>query len=497
MERGKYIMNTFRKCSAFILVVLALFSLLLTSCADGGDKPEDTKGADNTTPAQTELPELEAVDYNGYEFKVLCRSSKEGYVYPYSEIIAVSDDVSLINQAVYRRNDQLVQKYNIKMVGVEVNDNKYYTSAQNDAMAGDCEYDAYLAPTRYAMRLANEGLLQDLQSVKQLQLDQDYYVQYLLSDTSIAGKNYFASGAFSISTYHAVGAMYFNKDMITDYSLENPYELVRSGKWTWEKMMEMGRVVTKDLDNNGVMNTGADIYGLSCFSWFYSPLFYSTGRTFVEKDDSDIPVLTLYQQDVVDIVSQISALINDTTVSWYDQSATAQVQYPAFDVFTAGRSLFVSDPLYCVVSKLSPSDINYGILPIPKYNEQQDEYYSATHDAHSTSICIPLNSKDLDMAGHIIEDMTRISKKVLLPEFYEKLIMIRNSRDVDSLDMLEIIFKNLRMDLGILLNSSGLTIDASIRNLVKNNSTAISSTFEANRAIYQSALDKIVGKFTG
>lgn len=485
-----------KRCWALAFVLALLFSSILSSCNRNPDNSDSSgSGSNDTTSAGTELPELEAVDYGQYEFTILCRSSNENYAYPYSEVSATAEDMNMVNQAVYKRNRILEEKYNIKLVGVEVKDTQYVQKAQTDSMSGDAEFDLFLAPMRYAIRLASDGYLLDLQSVPHLRLDQEYYVQYILSDTSVGGLNYFASGAFSISTYHAVGAMYFNKDMITNYNLENPYDLVKSGDWTWDKLMEMGRKVTVDLDNNGVMNTGADQYGLSCFSWFYSPLFYSTGRTLVEKDADDKPMLTLYQQDVVEIITKISALINDQSFSWYDQAAMAQVQYPAFDVFTAGRSLFISDPLYCVVDKLLPSEINYGILPIPKYNANQTEYYSATHEAHSTALCVPMNTDELDRAGRIIEDMTRISQKHLLPEFYERLILNRNSRDVESLEMLHIIFKNLRMDMGILLNSAGLNIDGVIRNLVKNNSATIASTFESNRSTFENALNDIMSKF--
>lgn len=57
---------------------------------------------------------------------------------------------------------------------------------------------------------------------------------------SIGGKSYFAISATNLSTYDFMAVMLFNKQLITDYSLENPYTLGKEGKSTLDKFSELG-----------------------------------------------------------------------------------------------------------------------------------------------------------------------------------------------------------------------------------------------------------------
>jgi ABC-type glycerol-3-phosphate transport system substrate-binding protein len=36
----------------------------------------------------------------------------------------------------------------------------------------------------------------------------------------------------------------FSKDLLREYGLENPYDIVKSGKWTWDKLSEMAKQVS-------------------------------------------------------------------------------------------------------------------------------------------------------------------------------------------------------------------------------------------------------------
>lgn len=48
----------------------------------------------------------------------------------------------------------------------------------------------------------------------------------------------------------ATNAILFSKQLITDFGLEDPYKLVKSGKWTIDKMIEMGTGVAGDLNGD-------------------------------------------------------------------------------------------------------------------------------------------------------------------------------------------------------------------------------------------------------
>lgn len=85
--------------------------------------------------------------------------------------------------------------------------------------------------------------------------------------------------------------MLFNKQMVTDYNLENPYEIVKAGKWTFEKMMEMGAVVVGDLDGGGMGEY--DRYALTCNAYASDCFAMGADRLFVAKDEEDAPYVNL------------------------------------------------------------------------------------------------------------------------------------------------------------------------------------------------------------
>ena len=47
---------------------------------------------------------------------------------------------------------------------------------------------------------------------------------------------------------------WFNKSLLEREGQENVYDLQREGKWTWDKMLEMAKAVTKDLDGDGTID---------------------------------------------------------------------------------------------------------------------------------------------------------------------------------------------------------------------------------------------------
>ena len=55
----------------------------------------------------------------------------------------------------------------------------------------------------------------------------------------------------------------FNKKIVSDLSLESPYDLVKSGEWTIDKFASMSRGISADLDGDGELDEN-DRYGFAC-----------------------------------------------------------------------------------------------------------------------------------------------------------------------------------------------------------------------------------------
>lgn len=115
--------------------------------------------------------------------------------------------------------------------------------------------------------------------------------------------------------------------------------------------------------------------------------------------------------------------------------------------FTEGRALFYSYDAKSVAELREMND-EFGILPYPKYNEAQDNYYTVVFDNHSV-FCVPKTVKDPERSGLIMEAMGYESMRIVTPAYYEIMLRGKVARDDESRDMLDIIRDSFQFDFAI------------------------------------------------
>lgn len=63
-----------------------------------------------------------------------------------------------------------------------------------------------------------------------------WWPESLLDVVSIGESIYFASGDASINMLHLTYGLYFNKDLLSEFQLDDPVYLVRNHKWTLDAL---------------------------------------------------------------------------------------------------------------------------------------------------------------------------------------------------------------------------------------------------------------------
>ena len=99
-------------------------------------------------------------------------------------------------------------------------------------------------------------------------------------------------------------------------------------------------------------------------------------------------------------------------------------------------------------------ETNYGILPIPKYDEAQENYSSLVWMHHDTILGIPATVKNTDMAEIVLEALSAESYYTVYRDFYDTVIMGRSARDQQSKEMLQIIFDTRSFDPGLIWDNT-------------------------------------------
>ena len=495
---------------AIMLVVLTLCTVACANDSGNNDIPsETTPVADNTPstdaptegsstdPAETTAaeikPDLPDVDYTGKTITFLEREIQIGDnidVY-FNEIYADLSLAETVSNAVYNRNEAIINKYGITIESLRVWDKEISSTFTNAADSGDKICDVLHANGTTTMPLANKGYLRDMNNIDYVNYDNPWWMGMVMDTSSISGKNAFAIGDTNIQAFTAVSAMYFNKQLIEDLGLENIYDQVKAGKWTLDMLYEYCRAGVAELDGDNVMTT-EDRYGLLFNAYVWQPIYYGFGKAIVQKDADDVPFIDLQDEKIFTPLSKAIDFLADDEVNICTSWASVGVQE---DYFQNGHSLFYVQLMYSAL-EMRKGETEFGIIPMPKYDESQDDYYHYIHNKSSYT-SVPKINEDLEMTGIILEDMAYYSYKLVRPDFFDVLLDGKVARDEESTEMLDYIYKNVYVCLLRPLDAVGLSTDSNIRAFIinKSGSSAMASAFKKVENMWKKTLNSLATSF--
>ena len=429
--------------------------LSLYACSDAGNAPEEndtTLGADNsvqeTEPETTWIDTVPAdIKFDGYTFNI-------GWSTPdmnADECAPNLDDITgdIVGEAVHQRNLLVESKLDISITSMRLTDSwtTVVTEMKSLVLAGDTAYDAFDVGTWFMFQASINGLLHPLDNVKTLDLSNEWWEHDLNGMIAIDGKtHYMANGMINYLDDYAVSCLYFNKFLCTDLGLEYPYEMVRNGEWTWDRFLKYVDVSSADLDGNGVYDEN-DRYGLAENSGLYCRFLPSFGTPVVLFDENGEGLIN-QSEAFYDQLDKITTALMDPNYNamllrdgplGYDRADT---------VFPGGRGLFFGEMVRNITGFRESMEQDFGVLPYPKYTEEQAHYYSSYNTVWGTSYGIPITNLELDRTGWILEVMGYYSTDTIYPATIEKNILTKNVRDEESADMLSLLFESKFYELG-------------------------------------------------
>ena len=485
------------------LFVLCLTALLLAGCA--AKAPVETTGdgastnTDNTETAvetvETEdMAYLDAVgerDYGGRDFRFLLFDNGEELSWSAFDVLAEEATGEGINDAIYNRNLSIGERFNVKIVG----DGDANAAGKLASMvrAGDSTYDAAFLQTGSAGSNAQNGDFLDMTALPDIDITKPYWDQSCIHDLSIGGKVYFMTGDISTIDKKATWILMFNKNLITSFDLESPYTLVNEGKWTVDKFREMSADVSTDLNGDGTMDQ-ADQYGLATTPDTVYGLFYSCGGRFIEKDANDLPVFSVDVDKCSSILEKTGSIMSDRDATLLSSLIKGETN-PIVTIqncFIEGRSLFYGEVMFHV-NRLREMADDFGIIPMPKYDEAQAHYVTYTNPA-GLMLVIPKSTADVGCTGSVLEAMASLSHTTLTPAYYDNALKGKFARDNDSGAMLDLIFENRVYDLTQIYGWGSLP--SSYNALALKGSTDLASLISQKQSAIDASIAKFVDAFT-
>lgn len=495
-------------CFALVLSMFAVFAACDTSdeTPSAGASSVADVSSDEPAPLFSNLPS------DGFD-NVECVILVNGDCYEQygsAEVMPQESSDSGLQYAVKTRNDLIEEHFNIVLKEIRTETTgDMVNNIRTNAVAGVSEYDIVMPFMSEAATLAMEGFFFDLADMEHIHLNESYYDQGAVSDLSVAGKNYFVTGDLSLLSFACTHALIFNKDMIAENGLENPYDLVRNGEWTIDKLQEMARKVTADTD--GVSGMGCeDTYGFLVNSNFASSMFIGAGQRFTAKDEKDEPIIAINASGAISVIDKISALINDQSAtgqidnnsSYYTSAvATGKSVWEVATESVANKRVMFRAIALIDIFDMGKYECSFGVLPTPKLDTAQDDYHNRVSTIYASCVAIPINVKDPTMSAVITDALMQASTDTIKDAYFEVIMKGRKIEDTESLDMLDIIFDSRVYDLGSVYNWGGTSegdvnsITGCLNSVAFSATKEFTSTWEGIASKVQTAMEDTVDAY--
>ncbi len=425
-------------CIAMILPVISCAETSggdTTTAPDPGDVAQ-TQAPTDTEPEETSYPFLD-VEYANEEFLIYNSEPK------YSMIMNVlAEDVNgeSVNDAQYNAMLKVEEKYKIDLVEYQVGWDNTLIEIQKICDTGEDVYDvAYLKSTDIGT-MFTRSYLYNLYGVENLNIDMPWWNQQLKEDATLLGDHlYYLSSDAHLMAFEGTWGIYFNKTLLSNKGLPSPYEDVYNNTWTLARLTELasqGAALGGDPSWDFVAG-GSSVYGMASFKNLINALMVGCNEHYCLKDAEGVPYFAMAEsQTVYDVTEAIAALTGDTANGTYI-SANSTGKHYTKDIFSQGRSVFMGGELKAGASELKDMADPYGILPIPKYSSDQENYLSNMYWG-SLLMTIPTSCTTPERTAAVMDLLSYYAWQDVLPVYYERLCY-RGTRDAESVAMLEMI----------------------------------------------------------
>lgn len=484
-------MSLLRRIIALSLVtVMALSAVACTGPSVPGDDTTpsvtvDTTAANTTDAVTTEKQYVSpGLYYDSADFNILVTAPVSNGVNPF----VFADSQLVLDNAVYMRNTAVEEELGVNIEAIyEYGTNIGATRVAQDATTQDGAYDALLLNSYDVAALAHQDYLADLYENDRIDLSMSYWDQAANEQLTINKKLYFTTGDISFNDKEYTFSVMFNKDLAKSKGIGDLYSLVDEGKWTFDAFAEATRKVSGDLNGDDIMDS-RDMYGLVLWDDTILPMLAASDVRILTLEDG-VPELTLNNEITIDIIEKYVGLAReDCSINF--QHMTGGVSWQ--DMFTNGQALFLLE-YFKALPYFRDTKLDYGMLPFPKYNEQQTDYLSGISVWHTSFYALPEFAKDAEYSGVVTESLAAYSEKLVTPAYYEKTLVGRYVTDEESGDMLDIIFDNRVFDLGLYYKTGALNSTLII--MLRNEQSDFASEYakKANAAKLQ--LDQLKDKF--
>ena len=443
------------KSTRIIAMALLAFMLLSMLISCGGNSSNTGDGGTVTLPQGDEVPTLPTEGFNDAEFTILVSGHEIITNNAFNDFAFEETNPDELDAQIKKRNLQVEKLLGVKIKTVE--DFKSAPEAKKliemNHMSGDNLYDAVLPIAYDVSKLAYDNKLSDLNTLSQyLDLSHSWWDQKANEDLELNNIMFYTTGNFAVWANEVTSCVAFNKTLANDWLSEdgtgasNIYTLASEGKWTYDELIKAAKICHSD-DGSTTPSIG-DTFGLITWDDAIYSVVNSIGTRCCTINDQGKIELTLYNESTSKIIKDYIELckISDTVVN-FSNTPLGDDEDVILKTFGDNKALFLMI-MFKNLAKFRDLDVKFGIIPYPKFDAEQDRYYSTIAPWHVNYLAVPAKIANADMSGAVLEALCYYSTDTVREAYYDKTLNGKIVQDEESAPMLDIIFSSRIFDVG-------------------------------------------------
>ena len=492
-----------RKVLSLILAFLMIAPSVI-SCSEktvGDENNPVQQGSDSAGETQTEA--VEGYDINGYILDDLGDDLDFGgqrvSVLYWEDVenpeFWVEDfNGEPVNDAIHQRNidveDRLNIEYNwIPQMGNGNNIANYTNVARAGVMAGSGDYDIFAAYSRSIASCVSSGLTTNLENSEYIDFEKPWWPDSLVEESTIGDHIFFVSGDISTNILFMMYTVFYNKGLMEDFQLEAPTNHVFEGTWTISKLFEYTESIYRDLNGDGSKDI-EDMFGFIMNGNYHCDAFITSSNIhYVDKDPDNMLKISddIFGEKIVELLGLLGP--------WFESKDVMIKEQPGYSIpFGEERALFTLHHNQIAAKGLRDVDFAYGILPVPKYDEAQEDYRTCLGNP-ITLYSVSLDSKIGDISHAVLECAASEAYRLTSPAVFENNMKKKFSdQDIDA-QMFDVIRNNVVFELGRFYNFELAAIIDTVSNAAVSNKGTWSSVSKKISSTLNSSMKRLVESF--
>lgn len=423
-----------RKISTIILIAMLAGCVACGDTVPDNDEQSTSELEESTAAVETSVRDtLVLEDFGKYEFNIF--GVTQAFAGDYLDVTEETGEP--ISDNVYKRNRAVENDYNIVLKFHSIDWNEGSNKIREIILAGDDTYDLLTCVHLSIAQLMADNYFVDWKTLPEIDLSRSCYVGAANETYSIGNKMPLLFGDFMETNFMRCWNFLFNKRLIEEYKLEDPYKVVDDGRWTMDYLIQVTRDIYSDLDGNSVMDEN-DMYGLTTDRLATLDGFTrSLKMSGIKKDKDNLPELDFWKESTVTAYEKLYTLYYESPGTYASEENMTHVE----NIFSVGRSVFAASRIdFVMKDAVRNMKDDYGIIPYPKLEESDDyaTYLSGTFSAQMIGVTQP--ESDLHRTALITQALNAYSHEYVTPAIVETTLKTKAARDEESIRMVNLVF---------------------------------------------------------